>query len=115
MLTFNVRGLNNPLKVDRLKTYLQFINPRLDLIFLQEHRLREQNAGKLGKTLVSQAIYLYIEAELGFNHEEDKERVGKRGMALLLANKWAGALRNYGSMFRRHIIYASYPAFQVGR
>ena len=51
MLTFNVRGLNNPQKVDRLKTYLYFIIPRPDLIFLQEHRLREQKAEQLGKML----------------------------------------------------------------
>ena len=42
---------------------------------------------------------------MGFNHKEDKEGVGKEGMALVLANKWAGALSNYGSVFRGRMIW----------
>jgi exonuclease III len=50
LLSFNVRGLNDPQSILKLKHYLDS-SPPANIIFLQEHKLRLQAAQELGPKL----------------------------------------------------------------
>lgn len=39
-LTLNVRGLNDPRKLGRLRNFLQNVEGGLNVVMLQEHKLR---------------------------------------------------------------------------
>lgn len=53
LITQNIRGLNDPLAIDNLRNYIQK-NP-IDMLFLQEHKLRGTNAANLGRQIWKRA------------------------------------------------------------
>ena len=54
--------------------------------------------------MARQAVYLYAKKKLGFNHEKDEEGFRKEGLAMVIADKRANAIRNFGSMFKGRTI-----------
>ena len=50
LLSLNVRGLNDPSSIRLLKHYVDSIS-KLDILFLQVHKLRGQNSRDLGRYL----------------------------------------------------------------
>ena len=68
----------------KLRSYFDFIQPKLDVCFIQEHKLRGSNLDSLAKNLTSNAICFHVEAEEGMQHS-----AGKGGLAILLASRMA--------------------------
>lgn len=56
-VSFNVRGLNEPRKIDRLRNYLQNLQGGLDVILLKEHKLQGEKATNLGRQLLPNGKY----------------------------------------------------------
>jgi exonuclease III len=82
IITHNVQGLNNPVAVSRLKNYYFPLLRDVDVLCLQEHKLREQNLLDLGQVLWPQATCFACEATVG-NHVE----AGRRGLCMLISLK----------------------------
>ena len=68
ILSFNVCGLNDLNSVRLLKKYLDDIS-RLDIILLQEHKLRGQDASNLGRYLWNMTKSWIVEAAQGYNND----------------------------------------------
>jgi exonuclease III len=64
LVSFNVRGVNAPAAVPTLRNYVASILS-LDVLGLQEHKLRGRLAATLDKRLWPQAQCWYIEASNG--------------------------------------------------
>lgn len=98
-MTFNVRGLNEPRKIDRLRHYFQSTQGGFDVIMLQEHKLRGEKALNLGRQLVPNSSYWTLEAEAGYN-TNGREGAGRGGICTILHSKLAPLVSSHGSLFR---------------
>lgn len=113
LLSYNVRGLNDPASIDNLRNYLHR-NP-VDFLFIQEHKLRGQGALHLGRTLWKCATTFITEAEPGYTI--DGTHSGKGGMATLIAPRWSKLITDSGSLFgdRTHwCILSKLPGRDLG-
>lgn len=94
ILTQNVRGLNDSSAVDNLRQYLHR-NP-VDLLFIQEHKLRNLGAAELGCRVWKNATTFFTEATPGYT--TDGISAGKGGVASLISPRWAKFVSSSGSM-----------------
>ena len=113
ILSLNVRGLNDPDKIRRLKNYLDSQIPTFDVCLLQEHKLTGQKAADLGRSLNRQAHYFYTEALPGYSLADSG--AGRGGTAILVHNRFNVA--NSGSIFRGRaswVVLSSIPGGDCG-
>jgi hypothetical protein len=101
----NVRGLNDHSKIKRLQSYLQFANPKIDCLLIQEHKLIGDKVVELGRVLNRQATYIYDEAEAGYNHLQGDQGAGRGGTALVLASKWYQVISSSGSLYHGRVLW----------
>jgi exonuclease III len=87
LLSYNVRGLNNSGTIPLLKNYIQSV-ASLDVVFIQEHKLRLQPVRELGKALWNQAVEWCLDASAGYGHGAHMLGAGKGGILTLLHLKW---------------------------
>ena len=99
LYSLNVRGLNDPVKVDRLRGYIRFVKPSPDFFLVQEHKLTGTKAAELGRNLNYQATYFYTEAEPGYNNPRGKPSAGCGGTAVLVNLRWEKHISSSGSFF----------------
>ena len=104
IITFNVRGLNDPKKVDRLRNFFQNSQRGVDVIFLQEHKLRDTKAANLGRTLFPRRKCWVSEADPGYN-VDGQEGAGKGGICTLLHEKLAPLVSSYGSILHNRAFW----------
>jgi exonuclease III len=88
IMTFNVRGLNHPTSTPTLHNYFATIS-NLDILCIQETKLRGTNAASLGQKLWPQVQCRSIEASQGYANAIDGSGAGKGGIATLLTPRWA--------------------------
>lgn len=104
IITFNVRGLNELRKIDRLRIYFQTIQGGTDVILIQEHKLRGEKATNLGKHLAPYGRCWTLEAEAGYNIN-GREGAGKGGISTIVHNKLAPSVSSHGSIFRNRAFW----------
>ena len=68
--------------------------PEIDILMLQEHKLRNLQAHQLERKLWRGAKNWCLEATAGYNNAPQDERAGKGGVATLLVPKWAQLVTN---------------------
>ena len=61
-ISFNVRGLNKPRKIDMLRYYFQGLQGGIDVILIQEHKVRGDKATNLGRKLFPKGKSWTLEA-----------------------------------------------------
>jgi len=90
----NVRGLNDPSAIDNLRNYIQ--RDPVDILFIQEHKLRGSSALNIGKMLWKRATSLVTEAEQGYTATGGS--AGKGGLLTLVSPKWSNLISQSGSI-----------------
>jgi exonuclease III len=95
LLSFNVRGLNEDSSIPILRNYISSI-PVLDVLCVQEHKLRGAAVDQLGRKLWPQAKCWSIEATPGYTLQVHS--TGKGGIATLLAPRWAALVSSSGTL-----------------
>lgn len=98
VITFNVRGLNDPRKIDKLRQYFQNILGGADVILLQEHKLRGKKVTNLSQKLFSKSKCWALDAEIGYN-VDGQEGVGKGGICTILHENLAPLVSCHGTIF----------------
>ena len=96
-ITFNVRGLNEPRKIDKLRQYFQAIKGGIDVILLQEHKLQGEKATNLGIKLSPNGKSWTL--EIGYNIN-GLEGAGKGGICTIIHRKLAPLVSFQGNIFR---------------
>jgi exonuclease III len=117
LMTFNARSLNEESAIDKLRLYIQDSRPRLDIVTLQEHKLRGNALTRLGSLLWRTSSFWGLNASPGYGHGPDDDGVGYGGVATLLAPQWSCLVSASGSLFdnRLHyIILSGLPGGDVG-
>ena len=105
LMSLNVGGLNDLHKVDQLKSYINSIQPQIDIIMLPEHKLRSQKALELGRLLNSSPTYFFCEVELGYNNNDPSIGAGCGGTAILIQHKWSSLITSSSSLFRGKVTW----------
>lgn len=49
LITHNIRGLNDVESITKEKNFIQSLTPRVDVVMIQEHKLRGKSIRKLGE------------------------------------------------------------------
>lgn len=96
-VTFNVRGLNEPRKIDRLKHYFRTLQGGADIILLQEHKLRGEKAATLGKKLFPNGQCWIQEADPRYNIN-GLEGVGRGGICTYIHSRLAPYVISQGTI-----------------
>lgn len=96
-VTFNVRGLNEPRKIERLRNYFKNMQGGADIIMLQEHKLRAEKAGTLGKQLFSNGKCWTQEADQGYNIN-GSVGAGRGGICTFFHGKLAPLVTTQGTI-----------------
>lgn len=104
IVTFNVRGLNEPRKIDRLRQYFQNIQGGIDVILLQEHKLRGEKAANLGKHIFPNGKCWTQEADIGYN-VNGLEGAGKGGISTILKGNLALRVSSQGTILRNRAFW----------
>jgi exonuclease III len=84
LLSFNVRGLYDLASIPTLKHYLS-ASPQIDIILLQEHKLRLQAAQELGAKLWKDGTAWTLDASPGYGNLPHLPGAGKGGISTLLS------------------------------
>jgi exonuclease III len=117
LLTFNSRGLNKEIAVASLHQYIQQFQPRLDIVAIQEHKLRGDAFNRLSQKLWRNAMAIGTEASPGYGHNPGDARVGCGGIVTLLAPQWSKLVSQIGTIHNNKVhwfILAGLPKSDVG-
>jgi exonuclease III len=117
LTTFNIRGQNDPQKVWKLRGYIKSVQPKIDMLLIQEHKLTGEKVSSLDKSLDPQAVYIHAEAEPRYNHTRNDQGAGCGGRAILLASKWSNTIAESGSCFQGQalwVILKDLPGGNIG-
>lgn len=113
IITQNIRGLNDPLAVDNLQNYIQ--KHPIDILFIQEHKLRGSTAANLSRQVWKHATTFYTEATPWYT--TDGTTAGKGGVASFISPRWASYISRSGSLFDGRVhwfIMAKVPGGDLG-
>ncbi|KAG0594798.1 hypothetical protein M758_UG110700 [Ceratodon purpureus] len=117
LMTLNARGLNDPGKIDKLRLYMGSTKPTIDVLLVQEHKLRGQKAAELGRLIDRNAIFFYNEAEPGYGELDGIEGASKGGTAILINQRWSFQILASGSLFWGRalwVIFKDHPRGYLG-
>ncbi|KAL3702291.1 hypothetical protein R1sor_020313 [Riccia sorocarpa] len=85
--TYNVRGLCSRLSRTKLKNLIRSVKPSLDIVAIQEHKLREQNINFITSSLWPHAAIFNLPAIDGVHAERNPLVTGGKGGVLLAVNQ----------------------------
>jgi exonuclease III len=117
LLTFNARGFNDEAAIDSLHRYLHNFQPRLDIVAIQEHKLRRDAFTRLDHRIWCGAEFFGGEASPGYGHASDAAGVGCDGVATFLAFQWARIVSQSGTLHYNRIhwfVLSGLPGGDVG-
>ena len=66
IISNNGHGLNNPMKIHKLKNYIKFLQPACNIMLLQGHKLNNTATRELGRSLWPKAACFVVEAKPGY-------------------------------------------------
>jgi exonuclease III len=87
LISQNVQGLNAPAALQRLRNYFSPCMKQVDIICLQEHKLRWSKLTDLGSKLWRHAFFFGCEASVGYGHAENEEGADQGRICLLVNPK----------------------------
>jgi exonuclease III len=85
LMTQNVQGLNDQAKVDLVQHFFRSHTRNLEILCLQEHKLRGNKIRDLGNKVWSQAEFIYQEAAAAYNTLSSSMGAGSGGVCMWLA------------------------------
>lgn len=85
LLSQNVQGLNNPEALNRVRNYFLPLLPQLDILNLQEHKLRGDKTAALGRAIWPLASFYSLNASPAYGHDSDQPRAGSGGLCTWVA------------------------------
>jgi exonuclease III len=103
LISYNVRGLNDQMALDTLHHYLHGIMPKIDILMLQEHKLRNTQALQLGAKLWRGATMWCLDATVGYNNGPLDAGASKGGLATFLAPQRANLVSNHGTVLQNRV------------
>jgi exonuclease III len=82
VITHNVQGLNGDLAIDLLRNYYRNHLGDLEVLCIQEHKLRGNKLLLLKDRVWPGAKCFEVEAEVAYNNEENDSGAGRGGVCM---------------------------------
>lgn len=114
ILTHNVIGLNDPSSVTRHNLFLRLVTPRVDVLLIQEHKLRGGKLSNLGQRLMPWRQGWLLDAEAGYKSWLNPNGVGKGGVGTILATKYARLVIAAGSLMQNKVLWINLEGIDGG-
>lgn len=114
ILTHNVRGFNDPSSITKPNLFLQSITPRVDILFIKEHKLRGTKLENLGQKLLPWCKGWLLEAKPGYKNWLNPNGASKRGVGILLAAKYARLITATSSIMQNRVIWLKVEGIEGG-
>ena len=80
IISQNLQGLNDPIKVGKVRNYFQALIPTTDILCFQEHKLQCSRLIALKDVIWPWAAFYAKEATLNYRHVLREEGTRKRGV-----------------------------------
>jgi exonuclease III len=68
LVSYNIHGLNDQATLGALQHYIQGLQPKVDILMLQEHKLKNLQDQQLGRRLWRGALTWCLDATIGYNN-----------------------------------------------
>ena len=105
IISHNIRGLNDPESQRKKRHFLTSIIPRVDIMLLQEHKLRGMAIDNLGARLMPSYNNWILEATQGERSWLNPNVAGKEGiMGILLAHKYVRLVTAHGAHYEDKVV-----------
>ena len=114
IITHNIRGLNDPENIAKEKNFLTSLTPKVDIVMLQEHKLRGKALENLGSRLMPGCKSWVLEAAPGEQSWLNPNAAGKGGVGILLANKYARLVTATGSLYEDMVVWIKLEGVEGG-
>ena len=98
IITHNIRGLNDPDNIARERCFINSLTPRVDIVMVQEHKLRGKALENLDSRLMPGCASWILEAAPGERSWINPNAAGKGGVGILLAHKYARFVTEHGAL-----------------
>lgn len=105
IITHNIRGLTDPECIAKEKNFLNSLNPKVDIVMIQEHKLRGKAIENIGTKIMLGYASWVLEASPGERSWLNPNAAGKGGVGILLAKKYARLVTAHGSLYDNIIIW----------
>ena len=114
IITHNIKGLNDSDCIAKEREFLNSLSPRVDIILLQELKLRGRSLDNLGHRLMPGCASWILEAGPSERSWANPDAAGKRGVGILLAHKYTRLVTNHGSLYNDRVVWIKLEGIEGG-
>ena len=114
IITHNIRGLNDPESITRERHYINSLSPRIDILLIQEHKLRGKALENLGSRLIPGCASWILEAAPGEKSWLNPDAAGKGGVGILIAHKYARLVKDHGALYDNRVVWIKLEGIEGG-
>ena len=114
IVTHNIRGLNDPDNITKERCFLNSLTPRIDVVMLQEHKLRGRALDNLDARLMPRYANWILEAAPGERSWLNPNAAGKGGVGIILAHKYAKMVKAYGALYDNRVVWIKLEGIEGG-
>lgn len=105
IMTHNIRALNDPTNILKYNRFLRSISPRVDVLLLQEHKLKGSRVEHLDKRLMPWSIGWILEVEPCYKSWLNPNGAGKGGVGIFLDTKYARLVTSSGAIMNNRVVW----------
>jgi exonuclease III len=106
----NVQGLTDPLAPSLLRHYYADKFSQMDILYIQEHKLRNLKLSQLGAHVWKEATFINCVASPTYNHSADDAGAGNGGVGMFIAPRLSHMLHLTGSVGINRAQWATFHA-----
>ena len=114
IITHNIRGLNDPDNIAKEQCFLKSLTPRIDVVMIQEHKLRGRALENLGSRLMPRYASWILEAAPGERSWLNPNAAGKGGVGIILAQKYAKLVTTHGTLYDNRVVWIKLEGIEGG-
>lgn len=104
IITHNLKGLNDPEGVTRERYFLTSLTQMIDVIMIQEYKLRGKAIEDIGRRLMQEYDSWILEAVPGEKNWINTNAADKNGLNIILSNKYARLTIEHGALYDNRLM-----------
>ena len=105
LITHNIRGLNDPENITKERCYLSSLTPRIDVVMIEEHKLRGRALENLGHRLMLGYASWILESAPSERSWLNPNSAGKGGVRIILAQKYTKMVTAHGALYDNMVVW----------
>ena len=114
IITHNIRGLNDPESITKERCFLTNFTPKVDVVLIQEHKLRGKSMKNLGNRLLPGCGSWILEAAPGEKSWINPNAAGKGRVGILLAHKYVRLVKDHGALYEDRVVWVKLEGIEGG-